>query len=175
VYSGSIPLPASSGFIIIIQRVGSRERPAAILVLQITPRECGRFPSGSGRYRALHATRLQPEIERFVRQAFGSERCGRWGNFPFNQILLDRSLMDVVFWTYLACRGGVYMDRFLPPAALLDPRTIEEAISDLTQKVEQLPPVHPRVNQLAKMIRGLRKYEMERCGSGDWSPVSARR
>jgi hypothetical protein len=66
------------------------------------------------------------------------------------------------------------MDRFLPPA-LLDPRTIEEAISDLTQKVEQLPPVHPRVNQLAEMIRGLRKYEMGRCGSGDWSPVPARR
>jgi hypothetical protein len=108
-------------------------------------------------------------------QKAGASWCGRWGNFPFNQILLDRSLLDVVFWTYLACRGGVYMDRFLPPAALLDPRTIEEAISDLTQKVEQLPPVHPRVNQLAKMIRGLRKYEMERCGSGDWSPVSARR
>ena len=82
---------------------------------------------------------------------------------PFNHILQDRPLLGAVFVGLPGLPWGhLYGRRFLPPAALLAPRTIEEAISDLTEKVEQLPPAHPRVNQLAEMIRGLRKYEMGR-------------
>jgi hypothetical protein len=45
-----------------------------------------------------------------------------------------------------------------PPGA----RTIEQAVEDLTQTVDELGPASPRARKISEMIRGLRKYENER-------------
>jgi hypothetical protein len=47
---------------------------------------------------------------------------------------------------------------------LSNPRSIERAIADLTEIMEQYDATHPRAIRLAAMIEGLRKFRGEPAG-----------